>query len=513
MNPLEDGRKATEKSTTITPQAVFNEGKSAIKEGVKILKSFASGDFSERMVEAEKGNGTDSKQAIAQQALKLKLAQLNDLSWGYNVLMSLDNKAIFVAETNYEASLLWALQEGRNTRTDVMVLSQAMLQSDSAYAKRVYQQLEVKNEPLTLRKQQNYPLYYSISMNREMRETIKDKLYVTGLAYRYAERPFDNLAVVKNNVENKFLLDYLKIDFDESATKAKMSNGDYLPAFRLLYRHYAQANDVNKVNFYENIIAKIPDNGVVTAKGIPNAGNAKSINTSFTIKQLEKGWVKVANNLYALDQELPNESYDAFLQDLVKNKDYKTLEIAKAEEVNWRSLAPSEFKEFPDERMFKYAKPTDKFFPIVNISYEGAEAYCKWITDIYNSNNANKKKYKKVIFRLPTSAEWLIAAEGGEKNLYSFRSSKPQNAKGCYLGNFNTAMDGGIFPVRVDSYYPNAIGIYTMNGNVAEMVSEKGVARGGSWEDKPEDCQNSSVKKYDKPSPAIGFRVFMEVVE
>jgi hypothetical protein len=52
-----------------------------------------------------------------------------------------------------------------------------------------------------------------------------------------------------------------------------------------------------------------------------------------------------------------------------------------------------------------------------------------------------------------------------------------------------------------------------MIGNVAEMTSEKGKAKGGSWEDEPDNCTIQSVKTYEKPSPAIGFRVFMEIIQ
>ena len=100
------------------------------------------------------------------------------------------------------------------------------------------------------------------------------------------------------------------------------------------------------------------------------------------------------------------------------------------------------------------------------------------------------------------------------------------NEKGCYLANaFTTdrppckdcpehhldSRDGGFFTVVADAYFPNSFGLYNTSGNVAEMVMEPGVAKGGSWEDTPENCKISSRKKYSAPSPAVGFRVFMEV--
>ena len=64
------------------------------------------------------------------------------------------------------------------------------------------------------------------------------------------------------------------------------------------------------------------------------------------------------------------------------------------------------------------------------------------------------------------------------------------NSKGCFLANFNTieeapcetcpqtSMDGGFFPVGVDTYLPNEYGLYNTIGNVAEMTAVKGKAKG-----------------------------------
>jgi Formylglycine-generating sulfatase enzyme. len=101
------------------------------------------------------------------------------------------------------------------------------------------------------------------------------------------------------------------------------------------------------------------------------------------------------------------------------------------------------------------------------------------------------------------------------------------NDKGCYLANFNVSKpcgdcteqkssasnDGGFFPVKVTSYYPNQYGLYCMSGNVAEMIAEPGKAKGGSWQDNPDEGRIKAVKTCELPSPAVGFRVFMEIIE
>ena len=56
-------------------------------------------------------------------------------------------------------------------------------------------------------------------------------------------------------------------------------------------------------------------------------------------------------------------------------------------------------------------------------------------------------------------------------------------------------------------HYPNDFGLYNVCGNVAEMVAERGIAYGGSYLDPGYDIRIDSEKRYDGPSPLIGFRV------
>jgi formylglycine-generating enzyme required for sulfatase activity len=205
-------------------------------------------------------------------------------------------------------------------------------------------------------------------------------------------------------------------------------------------------------------------------------------------------------------------------------------------------------------------------YPVINISYEAAEEYCKWLTQQYN--NGTDKKYKKVLFRLPSIKEWQLAAAGVKganswnlsdvkvqvkifepgteaskkyetkevtlddpeilypwfKN-YNFRNTVI-NHRGCALGNFKfpetqkpcrpekmSTADGFWMMSSVQAYFPNDIGLYDVVGNVAEMTLEKGKACGGSWNHSPEESTIKSVNDYNGPSANVGFRVFMEVIQ
>jgi sulfatase modifying factor 1 len=241
--------------------------------------------------------------------------------------------------------------------------------------------------------------------------------------------------------------------------------------------------------------------------------SAHSQNSGYDIKATQKTLTKTTDDLYASKFEVTNKQYTHFLTQLKENNQADKYEIAKIDTAQW-SKQLTYGKPFAENY---HSHPAYANYPVVNISYDGATLFCEWLTQQYNASP--KRKFHKVLFRLPTEKEWIMAAQGGNPSAkYPWKSDALKNNKNQYNCNLNENMmtDNADLTAPVNSYTPNEFGIYNMSGNVAEMLSENGRTKGGSWKDSEEYIKIDGPDKYvgfDTPKPTIGFRYFMEVIE
>ncbi len=252
---------------------------------------------------------------------------------------------------------------------------------------------------------------------------------------------------------------------------------------------------------------------------------------SKTEKPLLQEYVLIKENLLFGKYEVSLHDYFTFLNELKKSGRMDLYERYKIDSLKIDSIFKMNY--FAYENGFSIDN-----FPVSNISYDAAVEFCKWKTDQYNKDS--KRKFNNVTFRLPTESEWEFAARGGYSRFLYPWGPYLRGKDGRYLCNFNRvgieritynlvskkyeiiAEDDYYDPIynykylsvcRINQFKPNSYGLYNICGNVAEMVAEKGLAKGGGFKDPGYDIRIRSKKSYSKPSDDIGFRVVMVVEE
>lgn len=228
---------------------------------------------------------------------------------------------------------------------------------------------------------------------------------------------------------------------------------------------------------------------------------------------------------YMQINEVTNLEYRTFLFDLLIQGKKAEFDIAKPAQENWTLLLNGDMKSM-EEQYFSHEAFND--YPVVNVSREGAEMYCVWLTKAVNATMNENEKINDV--RIPSRLEWYKSASyEGKKLPFPWGGPNSTNETGCYLANFNPkptdnnmskevalAQDGAMFTAKTATYNPNNYGLYNMSGNVAEMVYNKDNSKeeagtaGGSWLSSEEEIKINGPDPYDGISgghPGIGFRV------
>ena len=191
-----------------------------------------------------------------------------------------------------------------------------------------------------------------------------------------------------------------------------------------------------------------------------------------------------------------------------------------------------------------YRSPFYAYYPVVGISYEQAVAYCQWRTRALNERLKQDVHFagESVEYRLPTEAEWEEAAEvrsglpygttclelpvrvapgaaaylqkrsGSSAPVAQIKSDiEAYNRRQPVRAWMNCAQAEPYFlrlatPGYVYQGPPNDFGVYQLLGNVAEMVQERGLTKGGSYRDDLTACRIRARGHAEGPAPTVGFR-------
>lgn len=183
------------------------------------------------------------------------------------------------------------------------------------------------------------------------------------------------------------------------------------------------------------------------------------------------------NNLYIDKTEILNIHWMEFLYHVEKD-----------------SIGKDVSKFYPAAENTIYNKPEHRYKPIVLITYEQAQAYCAWRSEV-----VSKKLGRRITYRLPTEKEWLEITQAIKD-----KSSKKVDMEIKKTNLMNKKKKGTDLLLDIKE---NKSSTFHFFSNVSEMVAEKGKAMGLNNENLLQSNLNHfNVLSYEKPNQLIGFR-------
>jgi formylglycine-generating enzyme required for sulfatase activity len=309
---------------------------------------------------------------------------------------------------------------------------------------------------------------------------------------------------------------------------------------------YAHLPPLGKIEFVKPKEVK-PDYSAPTVPNFPfDAETAKKMQTKSNQKvkvgdaSIELAWIPAGKFVMGDDggfmDELPRS-----MVEIKKPFWMMTTEVTNA---LYNQFDPSHDSRFIDQWHKDHVHqgyPANKpYQPVIRVNWNRANEFCKWL-----SAQTGKK------FRLPTEAEWEWACRAGSgtsmwygntnvdfgklENMSDMQTKKfvvrgvnPQPMNNpppheAFIPRAEGVDDGNMIAEAVGMYQANPWGLFDMHGSVSEWTASdyrpypyvdapndptlRKVARGGSWDDIPQDLRAARRYWFAVESTFVGFRL------
>ena len=176
------------------------------------------------------------------------------LRYSYNELAGMDEGGIYIA--NGDAAIIpkWLIQAGMGMHKDKTIVCASFL-AVKEYRDWLCTKLGVVDpiheEPYWTDESCNALLqaiidkygskvYFSTITPSSTMEPWKNNLYNEGLLLKYSKKPYDNLAVKRRNVEERYMLEYLLVSFRPEWTAGQRLSANYAVLLADLLPYYAK---------------------------------------------------------------------------------------------------------------------------------------------------------------------------------------------------------------------------------------------------------------------------------
>jgi len=179
------------------------------------------------------------------------------LRYNYNELQGMDEGGIYIG--NGDAALIpkWLIQEGMKVHGDKTIVCVSFL-AVKEYREWLFQKLGIQlpalKEPRTAEDYDTNEqallkaivdryadkVYFSPLNPGYTNNPWKQNLYNEGLLLKYSKKPYDNLAVKRRNVEERYMMEYLLVSFHPEWTAGQRLSANYAVMLADLLPYYAK---------------------------------------------------------------------------------------------------------------------------------------------------------------------------------------------------------------------------------------------------------------------------------
>lgn len=200
----------------------------------------------------QKGDKVEREEVILRMA-QSGLYSEGILQYNRNVLHSIDSNGILFTNGTYDTYPLWVLQQIHSLRTDVQILNLDLL-GNAEYRNKRYEELGLtevsEGDPIQdkasyfaafVQANPGRPLHFGLTIDRQAIREVKDRLYLTGLTFRYSEQRFDNLSLLAEVWENQF--DRKDLETNSTNSTERNLKQNYSVPLALLALHYHQLGE------------------------------------------------------------------------------------------------------------------------------------------------------------------------------------------------------------------------------------------------------------------------------
>jgi len=214
--------------------------------------------------------------------------ELYKLSYGYNTLVGVEKNAIILASGDNQYYPVGLVQYGKGFRPDVSIMAISMFWNDDYYNStlkelgisefdknyKYYYKLNKKaawkaqNQLVNERIKHiidnigDRPIYFPLRMSNSTRSYFDDSLYMIGTLNKYSSETFDNIAILRKNFEQKYLLDEVKVSLkqnNDNSSKPRILSLYIMPLVEL-YKHYLSSGELAKADNAKRSIMNLATN-------------------------------------------------------------------------------------------------------------------------------------------------------------------------------------------------------------------------------------------------------------